>query len=79
MAGRSDAARKVSAPKISNTDEMDSISIDEFCRRNSISSQMYYKLKPLGLMPKTFRVGVRVLISKEAAAKWRRDRENEAQ
>jgi len=36
-------------------------------------------LKPLGLMPATFRVGTRVLISREAAAAWRRERENATQ
>jgi hypothetical protein len=56
-------------------DDTDAFSVSEFCRRNSISIQLFYKLKPLGLMPKTFRLGARVLISKEAAAAWRRERE----
>lgn len=60
-------------------DEVDAFSISEFCRRNGISIQLFYKLKPQGLMPKTFRLGVRVLISREAAAAWRREREAAAQ
>ncbi len=60
-------------------DDIDAYSITEFCRRNRISVQLFYKLKPQGLMPSTFRLGARVLISKEAAAAWRRERENAAQ
>jgi hypothetical protein len=40
---------------------------------------MFYKLKPQGLMPVTFNVGTRVLISREAAAAWRRAREQASQ
>ncbi|MGY4318999.1 hypothetical protein [Bradyrhizobium sp. JR3.5] len=57
----------------------DAYSIREFCERHGISSQMFYKLKPQGLMPVTFNVGTRVLISREAAAAWRREREAAAQ
>ncbi|SDJ91519.1 hypothetical protein SAMN05216338_107313 [Bradyrhizobium sp. Rc2d] len=53
----------------------DAYSIREFCARHRISSQLFYKLKPLGLMPVTFNVGTRVLVSREAAAAWRRARE----
>ena len=60
-------------------DDADAYSIDEFCARHRISSQLFYKLKPQGLMPATFKVGTRVLISREAAAAWRRARENVAQ
>jgi hypothetical protein len=56
-------------------DDLDAYSIEEFCRRHGISPQLFYKLKPQGLMPPTFRLGARVLISKEAAAAWRRERE----
>jgi hypothetical protein len=60
------------------TDDADAYSVDEFCARHRISVQLFYKLKPLGLMPVTFRLGTRVLISREAAAAWRRARENAA-
>jgi hypothetical protein len=53
----------------------DAYSIDEFCARHRISPQLFYKLKPQGLMPRTFNLGTRVLISREAAAAWRRERE----
>jgi hypothetical protein len=55
----------------------DAYSIDEFCARHRISPQLFYKLRPLGLMPMTFNVGTRVLISREAGAAWRRARENQ--
>jgi hypothetical protein len=54
-------------------DDADAYSVDEFCRRHRISVQAFYKYK--GDMPATFRVGTRVLISREAAAAWRRQRE----
>jgi hypothetical protein len=59
--------------------DADCYSIGEFCARHRISPQLFYKLKPMGLMPATFNVGARVLISKEAAAAWRRARERAAQ
>jgi len=39
--------------------------------------QLFYKNRKQ--MPRTFSVGARVLISKEAAAAWRRERETAAQ
>ena len=60
-------------------DDVDAFSISVFCSRHGFSPQLFYKLKPQGLMPATFRVGTRVLISREAAAAWRRERENAAQ
>jgi hypothetical protein len=57
--------------------EPDAYSVDEFCARHRISVQLYYKNRKE--MPRTFRIGTRVLISKEAAAAWRRDREQAAQ
>jgi hypothetical protein len=55
------------------TDDADAFSVAEFCRRHSVSVQLFYKFRDE--MPATFRVGTRVLISKEAAAAWRRERE----
>jgi hypothetical protein len=65
--------------QVNATDQADAYSIDEFCARHRISVQLFYKLKPQGLMPVTFNVGTRVLISREAAAAWRRARENTKQ
>jgi hypothetical protein len=59
------------------TIDADANSVDELCARHRISPQLFYKLKPQGLMPVTFNVGARVLISREAAAAWRRARENQ--
>lgn len=56
-------------------DDIDAYSVEEFCRRHGISPQLFYKLKPRGLMPPTFRLGARVLISREVAAEWRRARQ----
>ena len=54
-------------------DEVDAFSVAEFCKRHRISVQLFYKFKDR--MPVTFRVGTRVLISREAAACWRAQRE----
>jgi hypothetical protein len=65
--------------RLTAADDADAYSVDEFCARHRISPQLFYKLKPQGLMPITFKLGTRVLISREAAAAWRRARENAAQ
>jgi hypothetical protein len=56
-----------------NADERDAFSIAEFCKRHGISPQLFYKFKDD--MPVTFNIGTRVLISREAAARWRAERE----
>ena len=66
----------VASRSVNAADHADAYSVDEFCARHRISPQLFYKLKPQGLMPVTFNVGTRVLISREAAAAWRREREN---
>ncbi|MCA6097639.1 hypothetical protein [Bradyrhizobium australafricanum] len=73
MAPPDDPNRKPTQPKAQI--DADAYSVDEFCARHRISPQLFYKLKPQGLMPVTFNVGARVLISREAAAAWRRARE----
>jgi hypothetical protein len=75
------ARPEVTGRKLFNKiDDADAYSVEEFCTRHRISpQQLFYKLKPQGLMPVTFNVGARVLISREAAAAWRRARENAAQ
>jgi hypothetical protein len=59
------------------SDGADAYSVDEFCARHRISVQLFYKCR--SEMPATFTVGARRLISKEAAAAWRREREQTAQ
>jgi hypothetical protein len=57
------------------TDEADAFSLATFCRRHGLSLQMYYKIAQQDLAPETFNIGTRVLVSKEAAARWRAKRE----
>lgn len=66
---------EVTGRKFPNTDDagLDAYSIVQFCQRHGLSIATFYKLKTE--MPATFRIGARVLISREAAAAWRRERE----
>jgi hypothetical protein len=49
--------------------------IVEFAKAHGISESMFYKMQKLGTAPVTMVVGTRRLISVEAAAQWRRERE----
>ena len=51
------------------------MSIREFCALHGISEDMFYKMQREGWEPATMKVGSRTLISHEAAADWRRERE----
>jgi hypothetical protein len=51
------------------------LTIAEFCSANRISQGLFFKLKRRGEAPAEFRVGRRVLITTEAADKWRQERE----
>ena len=51
--------------------------IATFCVAHHLSESFYFKLKTQGLGPREMRVGSRILISFEAAADWRREREAE--
>ena len=62
---------------LETADNADAFTVNEFCARHRISVQLFYKNRKQ--MPRTFNVGTRVLISKEAAAAWRRHREQAAQ
>ena len=50
-------------------------SIRQFCQAHSISVDTYFRLQRAGLGPVPMKVGGRTLISVEAAAAWRRERE----
>ena len=52
------------------------LSILEFCKAHGISEGFFYKLKKHGEGPREMKVGARTLITLEAAADWRRAREN---
>ncbi|KJC44818.1 hypothetical protein UP09_14300 [Bradyrhizobium sp. LTSP885] len=47
-------------------------SIEEFCRRHSLSRGTYYNLREAGKGPCEAHVLGRVLITKEAAKEWRK-------
>jgi hypothetical protein len=51
------------------------LSILEFCDAHGISEGFYYKLKKQRKGPREMKVGTRTLITFEAAAEWRRERE----
>lgn len=53
--------------------------IEEFCEANRISESMFYKLKRMrpSKAPRTLKVGKRILITPEAEAEWRREREKD--
>jgi hypothetical protein len=51
------------------------LSIPAFCEAHDISEDFFYKLKRQGQTPRLMKVGARTLVSLEAAADWRRERE----
>jgi len=51
--------------------QKEALTVAQFCEAHSISRTSFYQLQKDGIAPATFRVGRRVLISKEAAAEWR--------
>ena len=59
-------------------EQLDAYSIALFCSRHGISERFYFKLKAAGRGPAEMRLGNRVLISREAAARWRAEREDDS-
>ena len=53
----------------------DLYTIEDFCERNRISEAMYFKLKRQGHAPREMKLGKKILITPEAEADWRRERE----
>jgi hypothetical protein len=51
------------------------MSIPQFCTSHNISEGFFYKLKKQGLSPREMKIGTRTLITLEAAASWRAERE----
>jgi hypothetical protein len=72
-ATRTAELHEVPKPKGRAVVDPDAFSVPEFCARNGISLAMFYK-RP-DLMPKSFHVGTRHLVSRESAARWRAERE----
>jgi hypothetical protein len=52
-------------------------SIREFCAAHRLSQSMYFKMRSMGFGPREMHVGTRILITMEAAAAWRAEREAE--
>jgi predicted DNA-binding transcriptional regulator AlpA len=75
VSGRKSGAGKDLAPK-EPTPRL-ALSIPEFCEAHGISEGMFYKMKKQnrGLTPREMKIGTRTLITFEAAAKWRAERE----
>ena len=69
MAGPEVTGRKVIA------NQALALTIAEFCEAHRLSQSMYFKIRGQGLGPREMRVGARVLITFEAAAAWRAERE----
>lgn len=57
----------------------DAPSIDGFCARQGISRGSYYNLRKAGKGPQEFRVGTRVVITREAERQWREARQAAAE
>jgi hypothetical protein len=54
------------------------MSIKAFCALHAISEDQFFKMQRKGWGPVTMKVGSRTIISHEAAAEWRRQREQAA-
>jgi hypothetical protein len=57
--------------------DTDAYSVEEFCERHRISRAHFYNEVRDRRGPRLMKVGARTLITKEAAADWRREREHE--
>lgn len=71
---RGKVAGKVRPETVSSTPRL-ALSIAQFCEAHNISEGFFYKLKRQGIGPREMKLGTRTLITFEAAAKWRAERE----
>jgi len=55
--------------------DQDAYDVVTFCHRHNISRAALYNAWKAGIGPRVLRLGAKVLISKEAAEAWRRERE----
>jgi|RhiMetdeSRZDD1v2_1073273.scaffolds.fasta_scaffold1553359_2 hypothetical protein len=72
------ARPEITGRRISDPAGRCAFSVTEFCESHRISRAHYYNLRKLGLGPDEARAGERVIITIEAAARWRRQREKAA-
>ena len=78
-ANRKQKKKKRGPPKC-NTDVVGAFSVPDFCRlHGGMSEAFFHKLVSEKRGPKLMKVGARTMISVEAAAAWRRERECEAE
>jgi hypothetical protein len=73
MARREITGRKPGSNDLVASDDADAFTVKDFCRRHRLSVQLFYKYPDL--MPDSFYVAKRRLISRESAARWRAARE----
>lgn len=74
------SAEHSSTQQAANGDHLpEAYTIAEFCRAHRISRTALYELWALGGGPRFMRNGVRRIITREAAADWRVERERLAQ
>ena len=76
------ARREITGKKLSGANPREpqpvptlAMSIPQFCTAHNISEGFYYKLKKQKLNPREMKVGTRTLITFEAAADWRAERQ----
>lgn len=55
--------------------EIAAYTVEEFCKAHRLSRSMLYQFWRAGQGPRKMCIGTKVLISIEAAADWRRERE----
>jgi hypothetical protein len=57
--------------------DLDSYTVDEWCRRRRVCRATFYNLRKKGRGPKVMKIGTRTLISREADDEYRRALEAE--
>jgi len=60
---------------VADIDDIDAFTVPLFCARHSISRATFYNLFYRDEAPTIMKVGSRILISRESAELWRRQRE----
>ena len=58
-------------------DDRDAQTIPEFCRSHRISKATLNNLKKIGKAPDLIKLGAKNIVTKEASARWRAEREAE--
>jgi predicted DNA-binding transcriptional regulator AlpA len=58
--------------------EYDCYTVPEFCAAHRMGRTTFYALAKIGKAPRTIHLAQKVLVSREAAADWRREREAES-